>query len=114
MTEHYFEPYPDQTPPPTEDAAARETLHSTPIDASEPRPAPRRRAARKREYRADSAAAAKAKRDREELAALEAQGFTADEAARLVRIADPNQAVMRRLDFHRWLVEHGRLDEFSA
>jgi len=54
------------------------------------------------------------KRKHDELANLEAQGFTADEAARLVRVADPNQAVMRRLDFYRWLVEHGRLDEFSA
>lgn len=54
---------------------------------------------------------------------LEAQGFTPDEAIRIVslsdRLADSREAreavaVLRRLRFTRWLVEHGMLDEFSA
>jgi hypothetical protein len=58
-----------------------------------------------------------------ELHQLEAQGFTPDEAARLIYISDrlansreaqEAEAVMRRLRFHRWLVERGLLDEFSA
>jgi hypothetical protein len=108
MPEHYFEIHADQTPPPGEDTTRSESPHGSPTTAT------RRRGTRKREQRAEGGAPTKAMREQDELAALEAQGFTPDEAARLLRIADPNQAVMRRLDFHRWLVEHGLLDEFSA
>ena len=54
---------------------------------------------------------------------LEAQGFTSDEAIRLLNIsyrasdsseARESRAMLRRLRFTRWLVEHGMLDEFSA
>ncbi len=54
---------------------------------------------------------------------LEAQGFTADEARRLVDISDrldestevrESEATLRRLRFTRWLLDHGRLDEWSA
>ena len=54
---------------------------------------------------------------------LVAQGFTTDEAARIVdlstrlgtsREARDAEASLRRLRFTRWLVERGVLDEFSA
>lgn len=54
---------------------------------------------------------------------LEARGFSADEASRIVflseRLADSHEArdaeaTLRRLRFTRWLVEHGMLDEWSA
>ncbi len=58
-----------------------------------------------------------------ELQALTAQGFTREEAQRLVHISDrlatshearEAEAAIRRLRFTRWLVEHGMLNEFSA
>jgi len=54
---------------------------------------------------------------------LEAQGFTEDEALRLITIsgrlassreARESQATLRRLRFTRWLIDRGILDEFSA
>src|SRR5262245_41858334 len=51
---------------------------------------------------------------------LEAQGFTPDEAARIIHLSDrledsrevrEAQVVLRRLRFTRWLIEHGVLDE---
>jgi hypothetical protein len=54
---------------------------------------------------------------------LERQGFTADEVRRLVLVSKRQEdstesrfaeAAMRRLRFTRWLIEHGRLDEWSA
>lgn len=57
------------------------------------------------------------------VAELEAQGFTPDEAIRLVHVsgrvatsreAQEAEATLRRLRFTRWLVERGMLDEFSA
>jgi hypothetical protein len=54
---------------------------------------------------------------------LEAQGFTSDEAIRLIHVSDrlaisgearEAEAVLRRLRFTRWLIERGVLDEFSA
>jgi hypothetical protein len=54
---------------------------------------------------------------------LEAQGFTHDEAIRLLHVSDraatsgealEAEATMRRLRFTRWLVERGMLDEWSA
>jgi hypothetical protein len=125
MAEHAFDAYEDQTP----------HLHEemTPADASrEPRQLdlnkPRRGGQRKRAPRQDTAPVqanetAQPPDTEAELAQLEAQGFTPDEAARLIYISDrlahsrearEAEAVMRRLRFHRWLVESGRLDEFSA
>jgi hypothetical protein len=54
---------------------------------------------------------------------LKAQGFTADEAIRLIHVSDrladgrearESQTTLRRLRFTRWLIEHGVLDEFTA
>ncbi len=54
---------------------------------------------------------------------LEAQGFTADEAIRLIHVSDrlkmsrearESEATLRRLRFTRWLIQQGMLDEFSA
>lgn len=54
---------------------------------------------------------------------LEAQGFTADEAVRIIHVSDraatsrearEAEATLRRLRFTRWLIERGVLDEFSA
>lgn len=58
-----------------------------------------------------------------DLRELEARGFSADEATRIVdlterlansREARDAEATLRRLRFTRWLVEHGVLDEWSA
>lgn len=58
-----------------------------------------------------------------ELDELKAQGFTADEAIRLIHVSDrlangrearESQTTLRRLRFTRWLIEHGVLDEFTA
>ena len=62
-------------------------------------------------------------REESELDELTAQGFTPDEAQRLLFISDrlatsrearEAEATLRRLRFTRWLIEHGVLDEFSA
>lgn len=54
---------------------------------------------------------------------LAAVGFSADEVASLLdvtqRVANSRevreeQAIVRRLNFQRWLIEHGRLDEYAA
>lgn len=54
---------------------------------------------------------------------LEAQGFTVEEATRLIHVSDrvatsrearEAEATLRRLRFTRWLIERGMLDEFSA
>lgn len=66
-----------------------------------------------------------AERDDETVAVaeLEAQGFTPDEAIRLIHVsgqiatsheAREAEATLRRLRFTRWLIERGVLDEFSA
>ena len=58
-----------------------------------------------------------------DLQELEAQGFTPDEAQRLLYISDrlstsrearEAEATLRRLRFTRWLIEHGMQNEFSA
>ncbi len=58
-----------------------------------------------------------------DMSELEAQGFTADEALRLIDItrrletsaeARESQAELKRLRFTQWLIEHGILNEFSA
>lgn len=59
----------------------------------------------------------------EAVAQLQSQGFTPDEAIRLIHVsgraatsreAREAEATLRRLRFTRWLIEHGLLDEFSA
>lgn len=54
---------------------------------------------------------------------LEAQGFSTEEAVRLMNTSEraatseevrEAEAVLRRLRFQRWLIEHGLLDEFSV
>ena len=54
---------------------------------------------------------------------LEAQGFSSDEAQRLIDVskrlessaeARASQAELKRLRFTQWLIEHGILDEFSV
>ncbi|MFI5273468.1 MAG: hypothetical protein ACHQ4H_10600 [Ktedonobacterales bacterium] len=59
----------------------------------------------------------------DEVTDLESQGFTEDEAVRLISVSErlahsgearESEETMRRLHFTRWLVEHGVLDEFSA
>ncbi len=106
---------------------------------SEPAAAPVRRPARKRasakraDSRSDSGTIVKmrqrkavderADKGESELRELAAQGFTPDEAQRLLHISDrlstshearEAEATLRRLRFTRWLIEHGMLDEFSA
>lgn len=55
--------------------------------------------------------------------ALAAQGFTTDEAIRLIHASDrvassrearEAEATLRRLRFTRWLIQQGLLDEFTA
>lgn len=68
----------------------------------------------------DSEQASEATRPADEkLADLLEQGFTQEEAERLMRFAARNPlltedpelpAIMRRLEFYRWMVETGRLD----
>ncbi len=51
----------------------------------------------------------------DDLRKLEAQGFTEDEVNRLVELSDRlNASTLKRLQFTRWLVEQGLLDEFSV
>ncbi|HEX6796344.1 MAG TPA: hypothetical protein VF116_01380 [Ktedonobacterales bacterium] len=86
------------------------------------KPAARSRAAR-REGGEPVVALSRRKTLSDEVDELEAQGFTEDEAVRLIsvseRVAHSGEAreaeeLLRRLRFTRWLVEHGMLDEFSA
>lgn len=50
-----------------------------------------------------------------DLRELEEQGFTRDEATRLIDLSVRiNEATIKRLQFTRWLVEQGLLDEFSV
>jgi hypothetical protein len=114
MTEHPFHLSEEQDPTPAEGTIPDEVAPVARGSGERKAPARRRASARKRETRLEGALAAQEKQERDELATLEAQGFTRDEAVRLLQVADPNQAVMRRLQFQRWLVERGLLDEFSA
>ncbi len=99
-----------------------------PTDELTPRRRARKPAARARAPRRESgepvlALPVRKKTLTDEVEALEAQGFTEDEAVRLIsvseRVARSGEAreaeeLLRRLHFTRWLVEHGVLDEFSA
>ena len=53
--------------------------------------------------------------DDNDLRKLEAQGFTADEVNRLVELSERiNARTLKRLQFTKWLVDQGLLDEFSV
>lgn len=53
--------------------------------------------------------------EEDDLRTLEAQGFTEDEANRLVELSDRiNARTLKRLQFTKWLVDQGLLDEFSV
>jgi hypothetical protein len=95
--------------------------------AEQPRPPRRKRRTTSRRRDLDPAAAAISEAgsedDGEALHDLEAKGFTPDEARRLIDItarlaqsaeAREAEATRRRLHFTRWLLDHGRLDEWSA
>ncbi len=114
MAEQFYDTYSDNLPPPAEGPDSHEIAQPVGNVSERPAASRRRSRGRKRARRDETAAVAKARREREELEELEAQGFSPEEAARLLRVEDPNEAVMRRLRFQRWLVEHGLLDEFTA
>jgi hypothetical protein len=51
----------------------------------------------------------------DDLRKLEAQGFTEDEVNRLVELSERlNASTLKRLQFTKWLVDQGLLDEFSV
>ncbi|HEY7339556.1 MAG TPA: hypothetical protein VH591_01635 [Ktedonobacterales bacterium] len=51
----------------------------------------------------------------DDLRTLEAQGFTTDEVNRLVELSERiNATTLKRLQFTKWLVDQGLLDEFSV
>lgn len=53
--------------------------------------------------------------EEDDLRKLEAQGFTEDEVNRLVELSERiNARTLKRLQFTKWLVEQGLLDEFSV
>ncbi len=119
-----------------EDAERGEGAQPEP-SVARPKRAPRRKAAAKRtdgkvergsvlqmpERGAHEVLTDEREREAADLQELEAQGFTVDEAQRLLYISDrlatsrearEAEATLRRLRFTRWLIEHGVLDEFSA
>lgn len=110
---------------------AQETLALSESETTAPRAAKPRRAARKSatsrqaraekspEAEAEEARAAEATERANTVTALESQGFSADEALRLIDISkrlehSTEAQELRRLRFTRWLVEQGILNEFSA
>ena len=51
----------------------------------------------------------------DDLRKLEAQGFSEDEVNRLVELSERiNARTLKRLQFTKWLVDQGLLDEFSV
>lgn len=53
--------------------------------------------------------------EEDDLRTLEAQGFTEDEVNRLVELSERiNARTLKRLQFTKWLVDQGLLDEFSV
>src|SRR5215470_6704741 len=138
MTDAEFEAWDEQTldpqdMPPLSDTsdAQHRTDNDTEDDAGQAndaanivkKPVPAGRKPRKPRQKADGASA-KASEQRAdsftgEVDELEAQGFTRDEAIRLLDVSDraansgevlEAEAMMRRLRFTRWLVERGLLD----
>ena len=109
-----------------EDASAEEA--SSPVDEIATTPVTPRRQRRPRSGdRAEAPGmAADAEADKalppsreDDLRDLEAQGFTQDEANRLIDLSArinegiSNEPTLKRLQFARWLVQRGLLDEFS-
>jgi hypothetical protein len=111
----------------TDLAELAETSHeqtpASPADATPPAAAqqpPRRKSVRAKKARARQPSPQDASGALQD---LEERGFSEDEARRLIDISDritqsaearEAEAMMRRLRFTRWLVEHGMLDEWSA
>jgi hypothetical protein len=100
-------------------------LAGTPPASADRAPKPTERPTRRKSPRAGKSSAQRpAELDRRATQRdLEAQGFSEDEARRLIDIssrlaesaeAREAEATARRLRFTRWLVEHGRLNEWSA
>lgn len=53
--------------------------------------------------------------EHDDLRTLAAQGFTEDEVNRLVELSERiNATTLKRLQFTKWLVDQGLLDEFSV
>lgn len=53
--------------------------------------------------------------EKDDLRTLEAQGFSEDEVNRLVELSERiNARTLKRLQFTKWLVDQGLLDEFSV
>ncbi|MGE5334446.1 MAG: hypothetical protein ACM3N4_07085 [Nitrososphaerota archaeon] len=53
--------------------------------------------------------------EKDDIQTLEALGFTRDEATRLIDVSVRiNGATLKRLQFTKWLVDQGLLDEFSV
>ncbi len=53
--------------------------------------------------------------EEDDLRKLETQGFTEDEVSRLVELSERiNARTLKRLQFTKWLVDQGLLDEFSV
>jgi hypothetical protein len=53
--------------------------------------------------------------EEDDLRTLEAQGFTEDEVNRMVELSERfNARTLKRLQFTKWLVDQGLLDEFSV
>lgn len=142
MTNEQFEAWDEQTldpqdMPPLSDLSAmeRRAEHDNEDDDGQAdgaadsvkKPVPAGRKARKPRQKAEGAKAKDAVQGTEsstgEVDELQAQGFTHDEAIRLIHVSDQAansgeaqeaEAVLRRLRFTRWLVERGLLDEWSA
>lgn len=140
MTTHENEFHEDEaTPGQTDERAESEVLASTPDNTTARterasnkertrRPSPRRAADERKlapvplNERSSESAPVDESED-SAMHALEAQGFTEDEAIRLIHVSDrmktsrearESEAVLRRLRFTRWLIQQGMLDEFSA
>ncbi|HET9110927.1 MAG TPA: hypothetical protein VFN78_08900 [Ktedonobacterales bacterium] len=110
--------------------ASEATEHAAAPDAARPRATGRPRAQRTARKATPAQTSAPESTDISALSAieadrieLEAQGFSPDEAQRLIDIskrletsaeARASQAELKRLRFAQWLIEHGILDEFSA
>jgi len=139
MSQEKFEEWDEQAldpqnMPPLNDLAASKRLdgedgeeQSNAAEDSVKKPVTAGRKARKPRQKAQGAEAKSDEQQVEsasgEVNELEAQGFTHDEAIRLIHVSDraatygealEAEATMRRLRFMRWLVERGMLDEWSA
>lgn len=140
MTQENFEEWDEQTLdpqnlPPLDDLSAGERQdhdeneggdkRANAPESSLKKPVTAGRKARKPRQKAQGAEEKAGEQETEsgELNELEAQGFTHDEAIRLIHVSDraatsgealEAEATMRRLRFMRWLVERGLVDEWSA